>query len=305
MKIAIVGLGGIGGYIGARLCKTYTSDIHKIAFIQRGKHLEEIQKHGLKYITKEETITHPWIATASAQDVGVCDFVYFSVKSRDLINAAQENAALIDANTIILTTLNGVNNAQKLAQLFPNNRVINGCIYVSAHIASPGVVKQVGGTGNLFFGPESGDIEPFRAIEQLLVDAGIKAVLTANVKDEVWKKYVFISSWASISSCYAIPIGEILATKNMLDEWIVLIQEIIDLAKTQGIQLPINTIDSCIERAKIIPYENKTSMQLDVEKNNKPELDIFTEYVIEQSKKAGLQARMHEKMLSGIKNRLK
>lgn len=304
MKVAIIGLGGIGGYIGARLCKAYSSDVHQINFIQRGKHLEAIRANGLRYLTKELTVVHPYAASDTASDIGVCDLVYFSLKSRDLLQAARDNSALIGTNTVLITSLNGVHNAERLQSVYPANRVLNGCIYVSAHISQAGEVKQVGGVGNLFFGPEDGSVENFRSIESLFVDAGIKAVLTPDIRLEVWKKYVFISSWASISSCYGLTIGEILASSQMLNEWVGLINEIVQLAHKKGVALPENTVESCIERAKIIPFENKTSMQIDIEKNNKPELDVFTEYVIEQCKQLGLDAVVHQKMYNGIMNRL-
>lgn len=304
MKVAIIGLGGIGGYIGARLCKAYSADVHQINFVQRGRHLDAIKANGLRYVTKEVSVVHPHKASDRASDIGVCDLVYFSVKSRDLLQAAKDNAALIGNNTVLMTSLNGVHNAERLQTVYPQNRILNGCIYVSAHITQPGEVKQVGGVGNLYFGPEQGAIDEFRVFETLFVEAGIKAVLSPNIKEEVWKKYVFISSWASVSSCYDVSVGQILASSQMLNEWLGLIGEIEQLARKKGVVLPANTVESCVERAKLIPFENKTSMQLDIEKHTKPELDVFTEYVIEQSALVGLDAAMHKKMYEGILARL-
>jgi len=64
MRIAIVGLGGVGAYIGAKL--SLLKDEHEIIFIARGEHLKAIETEGLK-ITEidEETIYHPSLVADS------------------------------------------------------------------------------------------------------------------------------------------------------------------------------------------------------------------------------------------------
>jgi 2-dehydropantoate 2-reductase len=44
MRIAVVGVGGVGGYFGGRFAQTD----HDVFFIARGAHLEAIRKNGLK-----------------------------------------------------------------------------------------------------------------------------------------------------------------------------------------------------------------------------------------------------------------
>ena len=59
MKIAIVGIGGVGGYYGGLLAKRYFDDENvEIVFIARGNHLEQIKKNGLSLITENGTFTH-------------------------------------------------------------------------------------------------------------------------------------------------------------------------------------------------------------------------------------------------------
>lgn len=54
MKIAIIGVGGVGGYFGGKLATHYANNKDvDVTFIARGKHLEEIQNNGLKVITAE------------------------------------------------------------------------------------------------------------------------------------------------------------------------------------------------------------------------------------------------------------
>ena len=227
MRIAIIGIGGIGGYVGSRLATSYAqSEKYEIVFIQRGEHYNAIKKSGLTYITREAKTIFPYEIYEDIQQAGFFDVVFITVKSRDLEKTALQIKNNLHEKSIIITLLNGINNAQRLQKVLPETNILNGCIYVSATITEPGVVKQTGGAGKLIFGSENGIIEPFIEIETLLIEAGIKAELTDNIKLAVWEKFVFISSWATISSKYLKTVGQLLKNDDIVNEWKELIIEI-------------------------------------------------------------------------------
>jgi len=298
MKTAIIGIGGIGGYLGSRLCKTYaTSETIEIVFVQRGDHYKAIKEHGLTYITKTETVVKPNLVVNNTNNAGLFDIVFFTVKSRDLESAAASIKGNLHKDSILITLLNGVGNAQRLQNMYPNHTVLNGCIYVSAAIEKPGVVKQIGGAGNLFFGPEHGSSEPYLYIEELLQKAGIKAILSNNILTDVWNKYILICALASITSKYALPIGAIIADEQKKQELICLLQEVITVAKAYNIDFAENIIQNCLERVSIIPYETKTSMQLDIEQGKTPEVDILTGHIVSIAHEKGIAVPVHEHIL--------
>ena len=54
MKIAIFGIGGVGGFYGGKLARKYEDSAEdEIFFVARGKHLEKIKTDGLVLITEE------------------------------------------------------------------------------------------------------------------------------------------------------------------------------------------------------------------------------------------------------------
>ena len=79
MRIAIIGIGGVGGYFGGKLAREYaTSGKHEIIFIARGEHLKAIQKNGLQLFTKEgDYVAWPNIATDNPAVAGKFDLVFF------------------------------------------------------------------------------------------------------------------------------------------------------------------------------------------------------------------------------------
>jgi len=298
MRIAVIGIGGIGGYIGSKLCKAYAENKkHEIIFIQRGDHYRKIKESGLTYIAKSETTVFPSELLETTENAGLFDLVFITVKSRDLEQTARSLKKNLHSQSIIITTLNGVNNARRLENELPTTAILNGCIYVSAAIQSPGIVKQMGGVGNLFFGPENGNIEPYIEIETLLIQSGIKAELSDNIKKIVWEKYIFICSWSTISSEYALPLGAILENKAKYAELRLLLTEIALIADALNVGLNDDVVEQCLERFDQLPYDNKTSFQLDIENGKNPEIDIMIGYIVDCAVALGIEVPAHRAAL--------
>ena len=75
--LAIMGSGGMGGYIGAKL----TQAGYQVSFIARGAHLEAMKNNGLKIEGPDEAfIIDPILATSDPRNIGPVDFVIFCVK---------------------------------------------------------------------------------------------------------------------------------------------------------------------------------------------------------------------------------
>jgi 2-dehydropantoate 2-reductase len=82
MRIAVVGIGGVGGYFGGKVAlKQAGSAEHKVVFIARGAHLAAIRKGGLLLKTMEgEFRVIPGLATDDPVAAGPCDLVLVCVK---------------------------------------------------------------------------------------------------------------------------------------------------------------------------------------------------------------------------------
>ncbi len=76
MRIAIVGAGAIGGWLGVRLAESG----HTISVFARGKTLEAIRQKGLRLTTGGETKTVRVTAGDAASDFGPQDLVIVAVK---------------------------------------------------------------------------------------------------------------------------------------------------------------------------------------------------------------------------------
>ncbi|MBA4395804.1 MAG: 2-dehydropantoate 2-reductase [Syntrophus sp. (in: bacteria)] len=303
LKTAIIGIGGIGGYYGGKLAAKYAGDAeHKITFIARGEHLKAIQNRGLQLLTVEGDLTAvPALAVDNPHAAGLFDLVLVCVKSYGLEEAARRIKDNIHDETVIIPLLNGVNAAERLKAIMPKGRILGGCVYISARIESPGVVRQVGGSCQFIFGPDqANDVEKYRPIEAFLQEAGIKAELVGRIALPLWTKYIFIDPLAGLTSMLGKPFGAILDNpidRSMLEG---LMQEVELVARAQGVPFPDDIVQSTIAKAAAFPATTKTSMLLDFEKGNPAELDIFMGYMVVAAKKLDIPVPLHEKVYGAL-----
>ena len=297
MDIAVMGVGGVGGYYGGKLALRYEGDPEtRLIFVARGEHLRKIQERGLEVRGVSETfIARPHLATEQVGELGNLDLVIFCVKTYDLEEAAAMLKKKVGHRTVVITLLNGVNNGERLREVFPEGAILNGCVYISAFLEGPGLVRQAGGSCKLFFGAEEGDHSRYKGLERIFTAAGIEAEYREDIEAVVWEKYIFVSPLASATTYLGKSFGEIVEDEVSRSFLNGLVREVEIIARAQGIPLPENVSQAAIEKVKSFPYETKTSLQMDFEKGKRRnELDTFTGYIIQYGKKHGIPVPYHQ-----------
>lgn len=304
-KIAIIGIGGVGGYYGGKLARFYAAgNDPEIVFVARGENLRAIQAHGLRLTTENESFTsRPHVATDDPSELGVFDLVLFCVKSYDLESSAHSLKGNVDERTTIITLLNGVDNAERLKAILPEARICNGCVYIGARLAAPGVVHQAGGSCKLFFGPESATAGDFEAIEALLRKADIKAEYRRDIDAVVWEKYLFVSPFASATAYFDKTLGELMDDDESKAVLIRLYEELERAARAKGVRLPLDIRELSLGKAASFPHGAKSSMHMDFEKGGRTELETMTGAVVGMARQYGIPAPLHEQVYRALSAR--
>jgi len=302
MRIAVIGIGGVGGYFGGKLARHYMADQDvEIIFVARGEHLRQIQKNGLQQITEAGNFTAvPDLATDQPETCGHFNLVLFCVKGYDLESSAAQIKNNVDRASTVITLLNGVDNVRPLKAVLPEARVLNGCVYIGAHIVQPGVVRQAGGTCQLFFGPEDGSMAGLSAIESVLKKAAIRASLTADIRTVVWEKYLFVSPLASATAYLKQPIGAFVEKSEKRDFLEGMMREVAKIGIAQGVAIPEEMVQSALKKNALFPYETKTSLQMDYESGRKIEIDTFTGFIVKKGKELGMPTPLHDKVYAKL-----
>jgi 2-dehydropantoate 2-reductase len=149
MRIAVIGAGGVGGAFGAALANAGAD----VTFVARGAHLQAMRQNGLRVEGgRGETIIKPAQATDDPASIGPVDFVLFCVKLWDVESAGEAIKPLIGPTTAVIPLQNGIDSAERLIPILGARAVMGGVAQISATIAEPGVVRQVGTLMRVVFG---------------------------------------------------------------------------------------------------------------------------------------------------------
>lgn len=149
MRIVILGAGGIGGTIGARLHQAG----HDVLLVARGAHGALLREQGLTFVTPEERVRLPIPAYERPSEIEWRDddVVVLATKSQDTEAAARELAAAA-GQVPVVAAQNGIANERALSRWF--EQVHGMCVMMPTEHLEPGTVvaHSVAATGILDLG---------------------------------------------------------------------------------------------------------------------------------------------------------
>lgn len=305
-RIAVLGLGGVGGYIGGKLAAHYASSKEvEIIFIARGENEKAIQSNGLRLITTQDNqVVYPSLITSDPLKIGTLDLIVCTTKSYDLEKSLELILNSVTARTIVLPFLNGVDAAERIKKIFPQTEVWEGCIYIVSRLMSPGVVKESGNINKLFFGAMHESKEMLSRVETLFKSAGINAQVSQTITQTLWDKFIFISPLATLTSYLNLCIGDIMSNESHAQTLFHLITELKNVADAADILLSENIVEKTWNRMTSLPYETTSSMRDDFQKGHNAEVDSLTGYVVRLGKKLQVPTPFYDEMLSALNDKL-
>ena len=231
-KIAIAGIGGVGGFFGGLLAKQFSdsSDV-EVHFLSRGKNLQAFKNKGLKVIQGgSEFVVKPNSATDNAAEIGLANFILVCTKAYDLESILEQLQPCINQDTVILPLLNGVDSKERIKKILPNNTVLDGCVYIVSRLKEPGVVENSGNIQTLYFGLQHTSNKQLLLLDGIFKKSGIEGHLSQNISTIIWEKFIFISPTATATSFFDQSIGAILADEDKHKTVRLLIEEVQKIA---------------------------------------------------------------------------
>ncbi|WP_369753845.1 ketopantoate reductase family protein [Flavobacterium sp. WC2409] len=301
-RIGILGLGGVGGYFGGLLAKAYAeSDQIEIVFIARGETQKAIARSGLKIVSDDnEMIVFPSIVSNDPAIIGKLDYLICATKTYDIEESLLALQKCITKNTVFLPLYNGVDAPERISILYPDNVVLEGCVYIVSMINAPGEITKIGAYEKLFFGSRTASISKLKALQSIFKKATIESYLVDNIEETVWEKFIFISALASATSYLNQNVGEILSTDSSRKLYVGLLNEITLIAAVKGLELPNDIIMQTILKLEKTPHSATSSMHRDVLAGRKFELASLTQFVVEQGLKYEVETPNYKMVLDKL-----
>ena len=297
MKIAIIGVGAIGGYIGSKLALADED----VTFIARGANLEALRSRGIRLITAdgEDQTVAKVKATSDYAAAGPHDVVILAMKAHQVEAVAREVPKLFGPDTVVVPMQNGIpywyfhRHAGELAgtrvesvdpsgligENIPCERVIGCVVYPAAELISPGVIKHVEGNRFPVGEPDGTSSERVLRVSECFIRAGLQAPVLADIRSEIWLKLwgnltfnpISALSRATLAGICQYPPSRAIAAAMM--------SEAQSVANKLGITFRVS-LEKRIAGAEKVGH-HKTSMLQDVEAARTLEIDALLGSVVE------------------------
>src|ERR1700691_3288770 len=204
MKVAVVGAGAIGAYVGAALDRGRT-EVHLLA---RGAHLAAMRERGVTVLSpRGDFRAHPH-ATDDPAEIGPVDIVFLGLKAYSYADAGPLLAPLLHQGTGVIAAQNGIpwwyfhglagpyegrrveaaDPGGAVSAVIPPAHAIGCVVYSSTEISSPGVIRHIEGTRFSIGEPDGAVSERCVAFSAAMIAGGLKCPVETDLRSDIWLK---------------------------------------------------------------------------------------------------------------------
>ncbi|MFP7280452.1 ketopantoate reductase family protein [Exiguobacterium indicum] len=281
MNMLVVGAGAVGGYFGGRLAEQG----EQVTFLVRSNRYKQLQKTGL-HITSphgDMTIT-PQLITRDMRPDRAFDVILLSTKAYHLDDVLQDLAPFVSSETYMIPLLNGMQHIRRLTEVFGEDRVLGGLCFIESTLDAEGRIVQTSPSHRLLFGSRTG--KPTARLEKIAACfAKAKAPMkySMHIMDDMWQKYLFISTFAGVTTLFRSAIGpireEAVGRQMILD----VMAEAKQAMEEQGAVFNDDVEAVLLKQMHAMEDTMKSSMLRDMEKGQPVEVEHFFSELLKPS----------------------
>ncbi len=206
MKIAVVGLGAVGGLMAAKLAAAG----HEVSALARGATLAAVRERGLRLAMGGHERSARITVTDDATTLGPQDLVIAALKGPALAAAAASMQPLLDAHSVVMPAMNGVpwwflqaapaavslaertlasvDPGDRIGALLPLNRVVGCVVHLTCASPEPGLIRHGFGDRLIVGEPAGGASARVDGIAAALREAGFTTEASTDIRHDIWYK---------------------------------------------------------------------------------------------------------------------
>lgn len=289
LRHAILGVGGVGGLIGACVARFGDS----VTLVVRPESLAGYPEH----LRLESAFGNVEVSVSRATEVPAVDVLWIAVKATQLEDSLRairnpESAAAI------VPLLNGIDHMGLLRRRYGKDRVIAATIAVESERVAPGHIihrspfarLNVSSRGKSLL---ASTVEQFQQI-------GFECRFIDDEATLLWSKLVFLAPIALATTAADQPIGGVLGDPGRRQQWESCVQEACAVATAEGAKVDADAVLAGMSK---MPPGMRSSMQKDVEQGNQPELDAIAGAILRGAARHGIKVPATEKLASAVGER--
>ena len=295
MKVAVLGAGAIGAYVGAALCRAGV-EVHLVA---RGPHLAALRANGVHVVSpRGDFVAHPH-ATDDPSQIGPVDHVVLGVKAHAYATAGPMVAPLLHERTTLIAAQNGipwwyfhelagpyegtrlesVDPGGAVTAALPLERAIGCVVYAATELSAPGVVQHLEGTRFSIGEPAGGVSARCTEFADAMVEGGLKCPVEPDIRNDIWIKLMGNIAFNPLSALTRATMAGICRHPGTRALVATMMEETLDVATRVGAR-PEISVERRLAGAERTG-EHKTSTLQDLERGRPMELDVLLSAVVE------------------------
>jgi 2-dehydropantoate 2-reductase len=304
MRIAVLGAGAIGAYVGAALARG-GADVHLIA---RGDNLDAIRRSGVRVRSpRGDFEAHP-PATDDSREVGPVDFVFLGLKAHSYASCGSMLEPLQHEDTAVVPAQNGipwwyfhrlegpyegrrieaVDPRGAVSRAIPPERAIGCVAFPGTALAEPGVVEHHEGTRFSIGEPDGSISERCSRFSEAMIAGGLKCPVEERLRDDIWVKLMGNVAFNPLSILTRATLAAMCGHEPTRALVARIMGESLEIARAVGAD-PSISIERRMEGAEGVG-EHKPSTLQDLEAGKPLELAALVDAVVELADLTGVEA---------------
>ena len=294
-NVLVLGAGAVGTYFGGMIARAGHQRV--MFYIPRESKVQAIEANkGVQMNCKSFQEKVPIEMTSDLSGMSP-DVILLAVKGGQTSEALSSLRPHLDAAIPIVSLQNGVHNSNVIREAFlpMNPPVIAATVFVACEMVDD-VTLQHHGRGELVIGEELTTPSSPSLVSSSLLDqvsdmfnqASVPCSISANIKDDMWKKMNCNCAYNAISAIGNITYGELYRVPSVKKLIEGIVREYVAVAQKEGVNL---TYDEAMKLNDGI-FESmgtqKSSTQQDLARGRRTEIDYLNGYIHELGEKHGV-----------------
>ena len=292
MRVGIFGAGGIGGYLGGRLSQAG----EEVVVIARGDHLNAIQKDGLRVDSiKGDFIAYPQLVTDDPANAGEVDTIILGVKAWQVEEAAEAMRPMVGPTTVVVPLQNGVEAPTQLSDVLGPEHVVIGLCMLRSFIVGPGHLRHTTDVyPNMQLGEMAGDMDSrVEMLSSIFEKVGLSVTKPDDIHVALWEKFLLFSVASGMGAITRSTTGvwrNNTETRQMAET---AVSEIVNVALSQGINLPDDSIPETMRLIDSWADGHSTSMAKDLMEGRPSELEAAIGFIVRLGSETGIDTSVN------------
>ncbi len=304
MKIAVIGVGAVGGLVGAHLSGT---EAEVVLFDVSKPLVEVIAANGITIeLPSGDKKQYDVNVSDDIASIGVVDLAIVCVKAYHTESAITMARPVIDKSTQVVSLQNGVGNVEVITDIIGDPRRIMGASLKSSVLPlSPGHLLYGKGE-DVVLGPLENEILPVhQEITALFEKSGLQAKITDNIQGILWTK-VSHNVMNALAAILWLKNDEYLLYPSSVAIWEMAVNEAAAVAMAQGIVIedpdnPVASPRKIYGMWRDAGSKGEVTTMQDLSQGRRTEIDYINGAVVEAGKRLNIPTPVNETLMLLVK----